>query len=94
LTNGACFCYFLKCPYCNPSPAPRYDKIKDNRDTGAKKLYWKSLSLKNIEITNWVLKEEIYAKCKECNYEWCDDINNILTDICPKCKHGKIDGNS
>ena len=85
-------CYYLKCPYCNPSSAPRYDKIKDNRDTGAKKLYWKSLSLKNIEITNWVLKEEIYAKCKECNYEWCDDINNILTDVCPNCKHGKING--
>lgn len=86
------FCYYLKCPYCNPSSAPRYDKIKDNRDSGAKKLYWKSLSLKNIEITNWVLKEEIYAKCKECNYEWCDDINNILTDVCPNCKHGKING--
>ena len=86
------FCYYLKCPYCNPSATPRYDKIKDNSNRGAKKLYWESSKLKNVVITNWVLKEEVYAKCKKCNYEWCDDINNILMDVCPNCKHGKING--
>lgn len=80
------FCYYLKCPYCNPSPMPRYDRIKDNRKSGAKNLFWKSLGLKNIKITNWVLKSEIYAKCNKCEYEWCDNIDNVLADICPRCK--------
>ena len=80
-------CYFLQCPYCSPSDFPRYDCTKDHlRKSRLQELYWKSKKLQNIGVQNWVLKEEVYVKCRKCSYEWCDNITNILLDACPKCK--------
>lgn len=81
LTLDSIYYDLVKCPYCNPSFYP----MGERSTPSLQMLYDRSRFLKNIKIENWVMNDEVYVRCERCGYKWCDNINNVLNDTCPKC---------
>ena len=66
--------YYLECPYCHISKGrrnwERFDWIKENKVKN-------NLNSKNMEIVNWVSKDEIYVRCRKCKKIMCDNYINL-----------------